>query len=203
MVTRAGQTTIPSLHLYLYVSKYFIQPVMKLEDITARIVPEEGWNDIFLKITDRKENNNSVIYIAQGLYEGNVVGLKVEVRKGMTAGLLSSGEINQDAFYRDGIRFFSIGNESDELVKVLSKLYQFPTTMPFAESITDVMTFSLNEIPVDLNRKEYYKFKLFFHNDYEDLYCEMFCNIGLLDDVIEVHEKDEDYRGNIINTFTN
>ncbi len=128
---------------------------MILEDITARIVPEEGWNDIFLKITDRKENNNSVIYIAQGLYEGNVVGLKIEVRKGMTAGLLSSGEINQDAFYRDGIRFFSIGNESDELVKVLSELYQFPTTMPFAESITDVMAFSLNEIPVDLNRKEY------------------------------------------------
>ena len=176
---------------------------MILEDITARFVPEEGWYDIFLKIADQNENDHSVIYIAKGLYEGKVVGLKLEVKKDMTAGLLPSAEINQNAFYRNGIQFFSIGSESDELVRALSKLYQFPTTNPFSESIAGAMTFSLNEIPVDLKSKEHYKFKLFFHDDSEDLYCEMFCNINLVDDIIELHEKDEDYRENIIKTFTN
>ena len=176
---------------------------MTLEDITARFDPEEGWYDIFLRITDRQEENNSVVYVAKGLYEGRVVGLKVEVNKDMSAGLLSSGEINQEAFYRNGIRFFSIGSESDELVRALSKLYQFPTVKPFSESIVGAMTFSLNEISVDLTSKEHFKFKLCFRDDSEDLYCEMFCNIDLVDDVIELHEKDADYRENIIKTFTN
>lgn len=176
---------------------------MTLEEITARFNAEEGWNDIFLKITDRKEKNESVIYIAKGLYKGKVVGLKVEVLKNMMAGLLPSGEVNQNAFYRDGIRFFSIGNESDELVKALSNLYQFPTIKSFPESIVGAMTFSLNEIPVDLKNNEHYKFKLFFQDNSEDLYCEMYCNLDLLDGVIELHEKDEEYRENIIKTFSN
>jgi hypothetical protein len=174
-----------------------------LEEITARYNAEEGWNDIFLKITDRKEKSKTVIYTAKGLHEGKVVGLTIEVMRNMMPGLLPSGEINQNGFYRDGIRFFSIGNESDELVKALSILYQFPTNKSFPEFIVGAMTFSLNEIPVDLNNKQHYKFKLFFHDNSEDLYCEMYCNLDLLNGVIELHEKDEQYRENIIKTFSN
>ncbi|MCW3073229.1 MAG: hypothetical protein JWP69_298 [Flaviaesturariibacter sp.] len=176
---------------------------MKLEDITSRFNSEEGWNDIFLKIINQRDNKESVIYIAQGLYNEQIVGLSVEVRKNMAAGLLPSGEINQDAFYRDGIKFFSNGQESDTLLKALSTLYQFPTSNTFSKTIEGegAMTFSLNELPVDLCRREHYKFKLFFHDNSEDLYCEIFCNIDLTKNIIELHEKDEEYRENIIRTF--
>lgn len=63
------------------------------------------------------------------------------------------------------------------------------------------MTFSLNESPVDLEAREHYKFKMFFQDDNEDLYCEIFCNIDLAGNVIELHEKDEEYRENIIKNF--
>jgi len=176
---------------------------MILENINAKFDPEESWNDIFLKIVDRNEDKDSIFYTAKGMYEGKVVGLKVEVKKGMVAGFLPSGEVNQDAFYRDGIRFYSVGNESNELLKALSSLYRFPTDKPFSKSVTGALSFSLNEIPLDFNSKYYFKFKLFFHDDSEDLYCELFCNIDLKNDIIELHEKDAGYRENIIKTFSN
>ena len=175
---------------------------MKLEEITSRIDPEEGWNDIFLKITDLTKTPCSVIYTAKGLYEEQIVGICVEVQTNMAAGLLPSGEINQDAFYRDGIKFLSIGVESDRLLKALSTLYQFPTNKTILKTIEGAMTFSLNERPVDLETRKHYKFKMFFQDDNEDLYCEIFCNVDLAGNVIELHEKDEEYRENIIKNFT-
>jgi hypothetical protein len=174
---------------------------MKLEEITSRIDPEEGWNDIFLKITDQTKTSSSVIYTAKGLYEEQIVGICVEVQTNMIAGLLPSGEINRDAFYRDGIKFFSIGVESDRLLKALSALYEFPTDRPIAKTIEGAMTFSLNENPVNLAARKHYKFKMFFQDDNEDLYCEIFCNVDLAGNVIELHEKDEEYRENIIKNF--
>lgn len=174
---------------------------MNLEDITSRFNIEEGWNDIFLKITEQIENENSVTYTAKGLYNEQTVGILIEVIKNMEPGLLPSGEINQEAFYRDGIKLYSIGEQSNLLLKALSTLYQFPTNKTFSTAIEGAMTFSLNEISVDLKKKEHYKFKLFFHDDSEELYCEMFCNIDLVGGNIELHEKDEDYRENIIKTL--
>jgi hypothetical protein len=174
---------------------------MKLEDITSRFDPQEGWKDIFLKITEQTEAQDSIVFTAKGLYKEQIVGLDVEVKKNMVAGLLPSGEINQNAFYRDGIKFFSIGEESDTLLMALSILYQFPTENAFSRTIEGAMTFSLNETPVDLRRREHYRFKIFFQDDSGDLYCEIFCNIDLTGNVIELHEKDEEYRKNIIKTF--
>ena len=176
---------------------------MVLEEITANIDPEEGWNDIFLRIVYEQELENSFVYIGKGLYNGKTVGLKVEIKKGIVAGLLASGEINKAAFYENGIQFSSIGLESNELVKALSELYNFPTTKQFSNFAISSTIFSLNEVNVDLSKRNYYKFKLFFHENSEDLYSEMFCNINLTKGIIELHEKDEEYRENIIKVLSN
>ena len=174
---------------------------MILEEITAHIDPEDGWKDVFLHIIERKEDDNWVSFICKGLFNGDRVGLEVLVRKDMEAGLLPTEEINQEAFYRDGICFYSIGVDSDNLLKALSTLYEFPTDKCFLESITGAMTFSLNQVDVDLTRKEKYNFKMFFNDDSETVYCEMFCNIDLDKMIVELHEKDEEYRENLIKTF--
>ena len=175
---------------------------MQLEEITAHISPEEGWIDIFLNIVDTIDSNESVVLTCKGLYKGDIVGLRIDVRKGMEAGLLPTDEINQNAFYRDGIRFYSIGLESDKLIKAISELYQFPTDKPFLGQIVGAMTFSLNSSAVDLTKRQKYNFKMFFHEDSEDLYSEMFCNIDLEKNLVELHEKDSEYRENIIKTFS-
>ena len=175
---------------------------MILEDITAHADPEEGWKDFFLHIIERKDDNDWISFLCKGLYNGETVGLEVLVRKNMEAGLLPTDEVNQEAFYRDGICFYSIGLESDNLIKALSNLYEFPTDKAFLASITGAMTFSLNQVDVDLTKREKYNFKMFFNDDSETAYCEMFCNIDLEKMIVEFHEKDEEYRENLIRTFS-
>lgn len=176
---------------------------IKLEEITAHMDSSEGWNDIFLTIVnDIITTDNYHIYIGKGLYKGTIVGLKFEVKNDMPAGLLKSGEINKGGFISNGIKIISIGEESDKFIKVLSELYNFPTVKPFSKSVIPSTTFSLNQKVVDLDEIDYYKFKLFFGENSENLYSEMFFNIDLTKRIIELNEKDQGYRENIIKVFT-
>ena len=172
-----------------------------LKEITALTDPEEGWKDIFLHIIESNEDDNWVSFKCKGLYNGDDVGLEVLVRKNMEAGLLTT-KVNEEAFYRDGICFYSIGVDSDNLLKALSTLYEFPTDKSFSKSVTGAMTFSLNEVDVDLKMKKKYDFKMFFNDQSETLYCEIFCNIDLDKMIVELREKDEEYRENLIKTFS-
>ena len=174
---------------------------MMIQEITAHIDAEEGWKDIFLHIIEIKEDDNWVSFLCKGLYNGDEVGVKVLVKKDMKAGLLPTEEINQEAFYRDGICFYSIGASSDNLLKALSTLYGFPTDKSFLESVIGAITFSLNLNDFDLTKKEKYNFKMFFNDESETMYCEMYCNIDLDKMIIELHEKDQEYRENLIKTF--
>ena len=133
---------------------------MILEEITAHADPEEGWKDIFLHLIEKNEDNDSVSFTCKGLYNGSTVGLKVSVKKNMVAGLLPSEEVNQDAFYRDGICFYSIGVESDNLLKALAELYEFPTDRSFLESVVGAMTFSLNQVDTDLFQEANFFFSI-------------------------------------------
>lgn len=174
---------------------------INLEEITAHIDSSQDWNDIFLKIISETETDSSHIYISKGLYHGKTVGLKSEIKKEIKAGIVS-GQMNQEGFARNGIKLITIGHESDELIKALSELYKFPTTKPFTKSIIPISLFSLNEKAINLESKDYFKFKLFLAEDSETLYGEIFFNIDLGKRIIEINEKDEDYRKNIIKVLT-
>jgi hypothetical protein len=51
--------------------------------------------------------------------------------------------------------------------------------------------------------KGYYKFKLFFDpSDELGLYCELYLNINLPDKEVELREKDQEYRENLIRAMT-
>lgn len=62
--------------------------------------------------------------------------------------------------------------------------------------------FSLNDKIADLDEKDYYKLKLCFNENDENLYSEIFLNINTEKKEIEIHEKDEGYRAPIINVLT-
>lgn len=42
------------------------------------------------------------------------------------------------------------------------------------------------------------KLKLFFHSDIESRYAEVFLNIDLPERLVQFHEKDQEYRKNVI-----
>ncbi len=176
---------------------------IKLEDITSRFDPEEGWNDIFLKITSEKITKTTHIYIAKGLYKGKTVGLQIEINSKISAGIVNGQIDNKNGFVTKGIQLKSIGLESDEFVKALAELYKQPTAKGFTKEIISATAFSLNEKPADLDKQDSYKFKLFFAENDEKLYSELYLNINTKIGEIELNEKDEGYREPIIKLLTN
>ncbi|HUZ59110.1 MAG TPA: hypothetical protein VMU83_10035 [Hanamia sp.] len=154
-------------------------------------------------ITSRTDTSH--IYIGQGLYKNKTVGLKFEVNSNIPAGITSNGEINsKSGFVRNAVKFISIGQESDSLLSALSQLYNEPSKNVFTKKILTPTLFSLNQQDVDLDKTSYYKFKLFFNDDSEDedSYAEIFFNINTGEKIIELHEKDKDYRKPLLKTFT-
>lgn len=73
----------------------------------------------------------------------------------------------------------------------------------FTKQTISATVFSLNEKNVNLAKNDYYKLKLFFEEDNEDLYSELYLNINTETKEIELHEKDEEYRVPIIKVLTN
>lgn len=175
----------------------------KIEEITSRIDPEEGWSDIFLKITEDTKTDTSHIYIAKGLYKNKIVGLQIEVSSKIGAGIVDGTLEGKVGFVANAVQLKSIGEESDELVKALADLYDQHTNEGFTKHIISATAFSLNEKAVNLDKNDYYKLKLFFAEDDENFYSEIFLNINTEKGEIEIHEKDEEYREPIIKLWTN
>ena len=174
---------------------------VELEEITARLDPEEGWADIFLKITEETKTDSSRIYMAKGLSKGRTVGVRFEVSTKIGAGLVD-GRPAQNGFVANAVRIGSIGPESDDLVKALAELYKQPLPNTFNARSISGTAFSLNERAVDLDRKDQYKLKLFFGEDDESLYSEIFLNIDTDRREIELSEKDESYREPLIKVLS-
>jgi len=174
----------------------------KIEEITSRIDPEEGWSDIFLKIIEDTKTDTSHIYIAKGLYKNKAVGLQIEVSSKIGPGIVDGKPDGGAGFVSNAVQLKSIGQESDELVKALADLYKQPTDKGFTKQTISATAFSLTEKSVNLEKKDYYKLKLFFAEDDENLYSEIFLNINTDKREIELHEKDEGYREPIIKVWT-
>ncbi len=177
----------------------------QLYEITSRTDTSEGFSDIFISITSETKTDTSHIYIGQGLYQNKTVGLKVEVKSNLPAGISSSGELNsKGGAVWNAVKFISIGQESNNIVFALSQLYNEPSDSLFTKEVLTPTLFSLNQQNVHLDKPGNYKFKLFFNDtsDDENKYAEMFLNINTDERIIELHEKDHDYRKPLLNTFT-
>jgi hypothetical protein len=175
---------------------------INLEDITSRIDPEEGFVDVFLKITEETKTDTSRIYIAKGLYKNKIVGIQIEVSTNILAGIIGDKIDNKNGFVLNGVQLKSVGQESDEFVKSLAELYNKTTEKKFTKNKVSATAFSLNEKDVNLDNKDYYKLKLFFEENDESLYSEVYLNINTDKREIELHEKDEEYREPIIKVLT-
>ena len=175
----------------------------KLEDITSRINPEEGFIDIFLKIIEDKKTDTSHVYIAKGLYKNKTVGLQIEVSSKIRAGIVGGEIDSKNGFVLNGVQLKSIGEESNELVKAFAELYKQHTDKIFTKKTVSATAFSLNDKAVNLDKNDYYKLKLFFEENDENLYSEIYLNINTEKREIEIHEKDEEYREPIIKVWTN
>jgi hypothetical protein len=170
-----------------------------LIDITSK--SEEGFQDLVLNIIDKKIDNNVWILIAKGQFKGTVVGIKIKMANGLKPGIINS-EIDNGGFARSACEISSIGQESDNFIKILSELYGQKTNKKFTSKPLIFNSFSLNTNQALLD-KGYFKFKLFFDDlNEQGLYSEIFLNLNLPEGFIEIPEKDPEYRENLIKAMT-
>lgn len=99
-----------------------------------------------------------------------------------------------------GISLQSIGSRSDYLLQTLYQLYKqtVDTTATFAKSIY-VTYVNLKEFAKAVAGQEGHytaanEYKLFFEGKGDEEYAELYLNINLVDNWIELREKDEEYR---------
>ncbi|NIK93613.1 hypothetical protein GZ212_15740 [Mangrovimonas sp. CR14] len=170
----------------------------KLIELTSNQDAEEGWQDLIFTITQKvKLDNGFWSLTCKAKYENQTVGLKINIADGIPAGIVGK-EIDNTSFASKGVEIQSIGKESDKLIEVISKLYGQPKSSVFTSEKLIFTAFPLNKEKAILENGRFH-FKLFFdENDEQNLYAEIFLNPDLKNGTLELNEKDEEYRMNIV-----
>lgn len=162
---------------------------------------EEGWGaDIRLSITEIAKTDTSIIYFANSLYDNKNVGLKIIIP---TASPINEKELAQI------LTLQSSGNISDNLVQTLSKLYKVKadTTLHFVSS-KRIAFIDLNEFAKaqfgqeQANKTTAKEMKVFFEAENPDDNAELYININEAEHWLEIREKDEGYRKQVIKGLT-
>jgi len=162
---------------------------------------EEGWGaDIRLSITEILKTDTSVTYFANSLYDKKNVGFKITIP---TDSPKSKKELAQV------LTLQSSGNISDNFVQTLSKLYKekVDTTLHFVASkriaFIDLNEFARVQLGQEPSNKTTAKeMKAFFEAENPDDNAELYININEAEHWIEIKEKDEGYRKQVIKGLT-
>ncbi len=157
---------------------------------------EEGFHDLIFYIQGHKQlPDGSQSLRGEGTYKGRQLGLEVVLGPNWKEGSL--GKNIPLVTYQGLVTYRSTGTDSDALVQVLDELYGTklsPKAMGREIQFTGI---SLEGDPRDL-KKGPVNIKLFFESGKEDDYAELYTNIKLAGNRLEVHEKDEAYRSPIV-----
>jgi len=151
-----------------------------------------GDGDFVLSITNISENETGKVYKAVSSYKNEELGLLIIVPK-------SKSEKNG---FGNNIILKSIGKPSDKLLALMAQLYK-QTLSPDSKFVSSISTeyVDLKEFAKslgDTNNKESdtKEYKLFFTNKNDE--AELYLNIKPNDRIVEVKEKDQEYRPTII-----
>ena len=174
----------------------FLKGKENLKEIN--VSEESDFVDLQFSITkySQDEFKNHILEI-KGLFKKNIVGLEIALRPDLELGIVND-EIDSSKFYKEGINFYSIGEISDNFIFAITDLYGFENANAKMNDRIESTTFVLSGNPLNI-KTDFIKTKIFLDDDDENgLYSELYVNINLKDKILELREKDSEYRENII-----
>ena len=165
----------------------------------VRSVGEEGFVDLDLPLVDFVEPAaGGFRIVARGSFGGEIIGFAATVEPEWRADPI---EGDRDHFFYWGrVTLQSIGAASDSFVSALAQLYGDPIGTPKMLATIPTEAVGLATDPRKLKSSPA-KMKLFFHSGAATRYAEVFLNIDRASRVVEVHEKDPEYRSNVVRAF--
>ena len=167
---------------------------------------EQGFADFLLQVEAVSfDSSGKCLITAGGREEGLDVGLQVLLPAGMKCGLVERGDdlvLEEDRVYYNGVEFRSLGTRSENFLAVLAKAYEVPLQSPKMAGAT-AFTCIVLEGDMESFAERPVKCKLFFdekmlREDNDEDYCELYLNIDLKLRILEIAEKDQEYRANIM-----
>jgi len=168
--------------------------VISLIDITSRIDKSSGFIDLTLNIIDKKETDSSFVYLAEGLYNADTVGIQISLKKGLKAGIIN-GEM-KNVFVPFGISINSVGLASDRLLIAMTDLYKIDSINKVMRNDLMILTCAnLNQQEINYNSGEY-KFKVFMETNEDN--PELFVDFDFTNNLIFLNEKDREYRKGVL-----
>ena len=171
---------------------------MPIPDLTSRT--EEGFHDlVFATTAVRADSGGNYSIDLAAKHSGALVGFTLIVRGGMRPGFdAAKGDFDRSAFYPKGITFASTGEASNQLVHFLPAIYGLPVNAKRMRSQVEVTAVALGGDPRRLATEEV-RFKVFHDDDgSRGEYAEIFVNVNLPKSEVELREKDQDYRENLV-----
>jgi hypothetical protein len=161
---------------------------------------EEGWGgDIRLSITEITSIDSFIAYKAVSYFEGKKVGIEF---------ILPNGKAGIDNSPTQILEVKTCGESSDNLLLLLSKLYKLKidTTKHFIKSaqlaFVDLNEFAKAKFGKDaISHTDAKEMKLFFETVDPGDYAELYVNVNEKEHWLELREKDENYRKQVIKFF--
>jgi hypothetical protein len=192
-------------------TKYFVLALISLSFLlsscdrpkTSRPLPEVvsnteegGFCDLTFSIRDyQSKADGSQELHAYGLHQGREVGLIITLGAQWTKGTIDVGF--PLVTHRGIVTFHSVGAQSDLLLQVLDQLYSTKLNPSSMQAVTSFTGISLEGKPADLTEGDV-KIKTFHESEDQERYAEFYTNINLSKGLLEIHEKDPEYRAAII-----
>jgi hypothetical protein len=169
-------------------------PSAELPEIAAE--SEEGFVDLMFRVEEHKllTDGSQSIRVA-AFHKGRKVGFEVVLGSSWKKGKLGKDlpiETSQGT-----VSYRRTGPESDAFIQVLDGLYGAKLNPNAMAAQTLFTAITLGGDPVDLASGPV-KIKLFYEKGGDDRYAELFTKIDLAARKLEVAEKDEEYRSQIV-----
>lgn len=156
---------------------------------------EAGFVDVTLSISERSLNDGVHWFTLSAWHDRLLVGLKLGLPMEIPPGLKEGGELDtQNGFMPNAVRLRSIGGPSDRLINSLAALYGVDLPVKrFTARELDLTAFSLNAGKLTLSEPTIGRLKVFFESE-DGTYAELYLNFDTTNALIELSEKDPEYR---------
>jgi hypothetical protein len=161
----------------------------------VRVTSEDGFADLDFPLAAAPQSTRvGQRLLAQGTYEGRGIGFAAEIHGEWVEKPL---EDKSATFYWGKVTLRSIGEPSNNFVEVLSKLYGITSKPGLMLAEITAQAVGLAEDPRRLLEAPV-RMKLFFHSEIEARYAEVFLNLDVPGRFVQFHEKDQEYRQNVV-----
>ena len=166
----------------------------KVVDLTE-LVPHEGWIDIPLSIVEETQRGGYHVFVAKGIYRGDMLGMMVKLKGDYSSGFVVDGIYDENLFIKDGSELISIGAESDRLLQFMARKYGLPDSGLKMKKRQALVYVNLGHKKPDYKSGKI-RYKMLLEREYK--FAELLMNFDFSKRVISINEKDTVYRQSLI-----